>query len=387
MTGTSAIIPSAGRGERFGRGFNKVLAEVAGKPIIARTIGVFQASSLIDEVILVCGKGETGACEDIVRRFGFDKVAAVIEGGEHRQDSVRNGLLRIRPEAEIIVIHDGARPLVTEHIIAESVSAARLYGAAITAHPITDTVKSSDADEFVMTTLDRNELYTVQTPQTFRREVILDAHEKAKADGVYATDDAALVERIGGKVKLTAGSPDNIKVTTPRDLEIVAAKLSGSAGEVRFGFGYDIHCFGQGRKLFLGGVEFANEEGLEGHSDADVLLHAVSDALLGACAAGDIGRLFPDTDPQYKGISSMKLLSRVAEVLASGGWRATSVDVTLVAQKPRIALFVDTMRANISSAVGVEVERVSVKATTAEGLGAIGQGEGIACYAVAGILR
>ena len=388
MTGTSAIIPAAGKGRRFGRDFNKVFAEVAGKPIIAHTLSVFQTSPLIDEIILVCGKEDLASCLEIVERFGLDKVSAVVEGGERRQQSVRIGLLHTRPDAEIIVIHDGARPLVTESIIRESVSAARLYGAAIAASPVTDTVKSADAESFVTATLRREELYAVQTPQSFRRSLIVDAHEKAVTAGVDATDDAALVELIGGRVKITPGSPENIKVTQPQDIEYVNSKLSREAAPVaRCGFGYDIHRFGDGRKLVLGGVEFPGVEGLDGHSDADVLLHAVCDALLGAAAAGDIGRLFPDTDSQYKGICSMTLLSRVGQALAEGGWKVVNIDVTLVAQKPKIAPFVEDIRVNISSALDIHRDQVSIKATTAEGLGSIGRVEGIACYSVANVVK
>ncbi|MDO8683025.1 MAG: 2-C-methyl-D-erythritol 4-phosphate cytidylyltransferase [Armatimonadota bacterium] len=387
MTGTSAVIPAAGKGKRLGKGFNKAFAEVAGKPLVAHTLSVFQASDVIDDIILVCGSEDVAACESLISRFGFDKVTAVVEGGEHRQESVYNGLLRVKPEAEIIVIHDGARPFVTEKIITESVSAARLYGAAIAAVPIIDTIKSADDERFVGATIPREQLYAIQTPQTFRGEIILSAHEKALAEGFQATDDAALVERLGGKVKIVPGSADNIKITEPRDLDFAGAKLGGGAPIIRCGFGYDIHRFGPNRRLVLGGVEFPNEEGLEGHSDADVLLHAVCDALLGAASAGDIGRIFPDTDPQYKGISSMRLLSHVGAILAAEDWKIINLDVTLVAQKPRIAAFVEEMRKNISSALQLRKGQISIKATTAEGLGSIGRAEGIACYAVASIVQ
>jgi len=387
LTGTSAIIPAAGQGRRFGRTHNKVFAEAAGKPIIAHTLGVFQASAVIDDVILVCRREDLAECGRIVQSFGLTKVSGVVEGGPNRQESVWNGLLRIRPEAEIVVIHDGARPLVTEQVITESVSAARLYGAAVVAEPVTDTIKSADADCFVSATLEREQLFAIQTPQSFRRELIVRAHEKARAERLVVTDDAALVERVGAPVRIVAGSRDNIKVTEPEDLEYVRARLEGARPQaVRCGFGCDIHRFGKNRRLVLGGVEFPGEEGLEGHSDADALLHAVCDALLGAAGAGDIGLLFPDSDPQYKGISSMTLLSRVAGILAEGGWKPLNVDVTLVAQKPRIAGFAEEMRCNISSVLHLSPNQVNIKATTAEGLGSIGRGKGIACYAVANVV-
>lgn len=390
MTGTFAIIPAAGRGRRFGRGFNKVLAEASGKPIIAHTLAAFQASALIDGVILVCGAEDTPACRQIVDRFGLSKVTAVIEGGSHRQESVWNGLRRLPDETSIVVIHDGARPLVNERIIAESVSAASSYGAAVAAVPVTDTIKIADPEGVVVSTPDRDQLFAIQTPQAFRRELIVEAHRRAISDGFYGTDDAALVERLGTSVRLFTGSPQNIKVTEPHDLEVVSTMMGDSNPRiplVRVGFGYDIHRFGPGRRLVLGGVEFPGEEGLEGHSDADVLLHAVCDALLGAASAGDIGRIFPDNDSQYKGISSMKLLSRVASLLAEGDWKVVNVDVTLVAQKPRIAPYAEQIRQNISSALAIAEYQVSVKATTAEGLGAIGRVEGISCYSVASVVK
>lgn len=388
MTATSAIIPASGRGRRLGNRHDKAFVPVAGHPLIARTLAVFQECPAIDEIVLVVRRGRIRAAEALILERGFTKVKAVAPGGEARQDSVRNGLAKLSPDCEIVAIHDGARPLVTPEIITSSIEAARAEGAAIAAVPVVDTIKSSLDGRFVSSTLDRAGLYAVQTPQAFARDIIESAYERAYADHYFGTDDAALVERLGLPVRIVEGSYENIKVTTPMDVAVAEAILSrsevgGRRSAIRVGHGYDSHRFGRGRKLFLGGVEFPGEEGLLGHSDADVILHAVADAVLGAVGAGDIGRLFPDTDPAYKDIRSTVLLAKVRETAAKLGWLVGNIDVTLIAERPRIGEHAAEMQANIAEALGVGPEQVSVKATTAEGLGPIGEGLGIECHAVA----
>lgn len=383
MTRTSALIPAAGRGERFGRPTNKVFCTVAGKPILAHTLSVFEACGAVDEIVVVVGEHELGVAGEIAGRFGVRKVSAIVRGGAQRQDSVSRGLERV--SGEIVAIHDAARPMVTCEIIERSIEGARRVGACITAVPVIDTIKSASPEGVVCGTIDRSSLYSVQTPQTFRTDLIRSAYKQACADGVYATDDAALVERVGGKVSIVAGSYDNIKITTPSDTELASMRLGG--GETRTGIGYDVHALVEGRKLFLGGVEIEFEKGLQGHSDADVMLHAIADACLGAAALGDIGRHFPDTDPQYRGISSLKLLARVGEIIEGEGWRVVNLDVVLVCQRPKIAPHVALMAERISGCLGVEPGRVSVKGTTTEGLGFAGRGEGIGCYAVATLFQ
>lgn len=378
----SALVPAAGRGERFGKPVNKVLWEVAGKPVLAHTLAVFESCEAVGEVIVVTAESDVEAVERIAGRFGFSKVKAVVPGGAQRQDSVSRGLDRVT--GDIVAIHDAARPLVTCEIIERSIAEAARSGACIAAVPVIDTIKSA-RDGVVDATVDRSNLHAVQTPQTFRTDLIRAAYERAYADGVYATDDAALVERVGTKVSIVPGSYDNIKMTTPEDLDLISMKLGG--GETRTGFGYDVHQLVEGRRLFLGGVEIEHEKGLLGHSDADVALHAISDALLGAASMGDIGRHFPDSDPQYKGISSLKLLARVGELLSSEGWRVVNIDVTVVCQRPKIAPNVPVMVERISSSLGIDPCRVSIKGTTTEGLGFAGRGEGIGCYATASITR
>ena len=383
MREACALIPAAGRGERLGRGANKVFATVAGKPILAHTLSVFESCDDVGEIVLVVAEREVETARDLAGRFGFSKVREVVTGGPHRQDSVRRGLEEVT--SNVVAIHDGARPMVTCSMISASIEKAREAGACIVAVPVVDTIKSADADETVTGTLDRTDLVSVQTPQTFRTDLIRFAYERAYADGVYATDDAALVERLQEKVFIVAGSPDNIKITTPADLELASMKLGG--GETRTGVGLDVHALVEGRKLVLGGVEIEFETGLAGHSDADVVLHAIADACLGAAALGDIGRHFPDTDPAYDGISSLKILSRVAEMLSSEGWQVANVDVVVACERPKIAPFVSKMVGNIAECLDTDPTRVSVKGTTTEGLGFAGCGEGIACFAVATVMR
>ncbi|MBI2843082.1 MAG: 2-C-methyl-D-erythritol 4-phosphate cytidylyltransferase [Armatimonadetes bacterium] len=384
MSGTSAVIPAAGKGRRFGEQRNKVFASAGGKPVIAHTLIAFQVCPLVEEIVLVVAEHEIDTARQIASEYEIGKLSAVVAGGDHRQDSVARGLQAVSASSEIVAIHDGARPLLTRETIESSIAAAREHGAAVAAVPVIDTIKSATQDNFVASTLDRSSLWSIQTPQTFEKGLILRAYEEAASDGSYATDDAALVERIGHPVKLIMGSYDNIKVTTPLDLEFVEARLGGVAAmKTRTGFGYDIHRFAEGRRLFLGGVEFSGEVGLEGHSDADVILHAIADALLGAASLGDIGRRFPNTDPRYRNASSIVLLEKTAEILSQSGWEAVNVDATLVAERPRIADHVVEMQERTARALGIEPDIVSIKATTAEKLGDVGAGKGAECYAVA----
>ncbi len=360
-----------------------MFAPVAGKPILAHTLSVFELCSAIDEIVLVVGKHEIEAAGDLVGRFNCGKVKSIVAGGSQRQDSVYNGLAAVT--GDIVAIHDAARPMVTCEIIERCVAAAREFEACIAAVPVIDTIKVADAQGAVAGTIDRSNLWSVQTPQAFSTQLVRAAYERAYADAFYATDDAALVERLGHKVSIVEGSYDNIKITTPADMSLASLKLTGN--EMRTGMGMDVHAFAESRKMVLGGVEIDHPTGLAGHSDADVVLHAIADACLGAAALGDIGRHFPDTDPQYKGISSLKLLGHVAELIAAEGWRLVNVDATVVCERPKIAPHAAEMAQQIADCFGVEAGRISVKGTTTEKLGFTGRGEGIACYAVASIAR
>jgi 2-C-methyl-D-erythritol 4-phosphate cytidylyltransferase / 2-C-methyl-D-erythritol 2,4-cyclodiphosphate synthase len=388
LTATSAIIPASGVGRRLSTGSGKSFVTIAGQPLLTHTLRVFQDCEAIDEIVLVVQAEKVSDAKALVRAMGFSKVRSVTPGGEERQDSVRNGLARISPECDIVAIHDGARPLVTPEIITASIEAARSDGAAIAAVPIIDTIKTSPDGRFVSGTLDRQSLYAVQTPQTFAREIIEKAYKKAVADGYFGTDDASLVERLGIPVRIVPGAYQNIKITTPIDIAIAEALLLRSEirnpkSEIRVGHGYDIHRLAPGRKLYLAGIEFPGEDGLLGHSDADVLIHAVIDAILGAAGLGDIGRHFPDNDPAYKDMRSTILLQRVAALIEESAFRVNNLDITVVAERPKIAKHVPAMQANIARILGIAPEQVSIKGKTSEGLGPIGEGLGIECHAVA----
>ncbi len=385
MTKASALIAAAGAGERLGKGINKAFVEVAGKPILAHTLSVFESCGAVEEIIIITGKSDVEAAGELVGRFSFSKVSCIVAGGAQRQDSVRNGLENAAQK--IVAIHDAARPMVSVEIIEKSIEAAGRMGACIAAVPVIDTIKSAE-DGNVVATVDRASLYSVQTPQTFRAELIRRAYEQAYKDGYYATDDAALVERLGEKVAVVQGSYENIKVTTPSDLEVAAVRLGGGEGtgnNLRVGTGFDVHAFAEDRRLVLGGVEIDYDKGLAGHSDADVVLHAIADALLGAVALGDIGRHFPDSDPAYKGISSLKLLAEVNEIISRAGWGVVNVDATVICEHPKISPHVTEMCRLIAGALKTTPDRISIKGTTTERLGFTGRSEGIACQAVVAV--
>lgn len=363
---TGVIIAAAGAGRRMGGDIPKQFLKTGGVPVIVKTADVFAACPFIDDIIVVAAEGFLDITKNMLDENEIS--AEVIEGGDSRQGSVFNAVEYIkknRPEWDIVLIHDAARPFVTRDIIEKCVEGVKRAGAAVAVVPVKDTIREKDR------TLERSGLYAVQTPQGFERELIISAHEKAREDGYVGTDDISLVERIGGKVVMTDGSYSNIKITTPDDLP----------PEIRSGTGYDVHRLTEGRDLVLGGVKIPYAKGLLGHSDADVLLHAVMDALLGAAALGDIGRHFPDSDEKYRGISSMKLLKETGKLISKEGYTVGNIDVTLIAQEPKVSAYIEKMRENIAACLGIDTALVNVKATTTEGLGYTGRGEGMAAQA------
>jgi 2-C-methyl-D-erythritol 4-phosphate cytidylyltransferase/2-C-methyl-D-erythritol 2,4-cyclodiphosphate synthase len=315
------------------------------------------------------------------------KTEKVLAGGATRQESVWAGLRELSAGMECVLIHDAARPFVSPRLIEACAAAARTYGAAAAAVPVTDTLKVAVGD-LVRGQVDRRDLWAAQTPQAFRVEVIIRAYQQAQRQGTIATDDAALVEASGHPVRLVMGSARNIKITYPEDLELARAlvRAQASGGQTRCGVGYDVHRLVEGRRLVLGGVEFPGPKGLEGHSDADVLTHAICDALLGAAALGDIGQHFPDTDPRWAGADSVALLRQAAAMAAAAGFQVVNVDAVVVAEEPRIAGHVALMRERLGAALGVASEMVSVKGKTGQGLGFIGAREGIASHAICTIV-
>jgi len=364
----TAVIVAAGRGTRMGAGMPKQFLKIGGRTILETAILPFEQNACIDDILVMTNRDFVPLCEELCRNF--PKVRGVLSGGKERQDTVYEAVRRI-PDGELVLIHDGVRPYVTDAVIEGILSGAKLTGAAVPAVASKDTVRQLSA-EGGSRTLDRKTLFQVQTPQGFASELVKEAYEAAYRDGFLGTDDASLVERLGRKILLTEGDYANIKITTREDLPM----------EIRVGTGYDVHRLTEGRKLILGGVDIPYEKGLDGHSDADVLVHALMDALLGAAGLGDIGRHFPDTDPQYKGISSLKLLEIVNERLKEAGYELGNADVTVIAQRPKLAGYISQMEENLAKTLGADPKQINVKATTTEKLGFTGRGEGIAAEAV-----
>lgn len=358
--------------------------------MLAHTLRALEACPEIDAVVIACQPAERETIADLVATAGARRVVDIVTGGETRQDSVYRGVLAAPGEPELIVVHDGARPLVAPEQVSACIAAAARVGGALLALPVTDTLKEvAPRTGRVRQTLDRSTVWAAQTPQVFRRDWLLEGHARAAAEKYQATDDADLVARLGHPVEVVPGSPDNLKITNADDFtraERILREREGKrypGGGVRVGYGHDAHRLVPGRPLVLGGVVVPYERGLAGHSDADVLLHALTDAILGAIAGGDIGQLFPPTDPAYKDADSRVFLRRAGECVRERAMRLVSVDATLVAQAPKIAPHVPAMRAAIAACLDIALEQVSVKATTTEGMGFTGSGEGMEAHAVA----
>jgi 2-C-methyl-D-erythritol 4-phosphate cytidylyltransferase / 2-C-methyl-D-erythritol 2,4-cyclodiphosphate synthase len=367
-----AAILAAGKGERFGG--EKTTATLGGKPVWKWSYDVFSTHPDIDLIVIVTAKQRL----EIMRREAPDAV--VVEGGDTRQSSSRAALDAIAQSHEatdVLLIHDAARPFVTHRIISDVIEGIRANGAAAAAIPVTDTIKS--VSEEGVRTLRRDELVSMQTPQGATIALLEAAHASAFS---VSTDEMALLEAIGVHPFIVAGDSRNFKITNPDDLGRAKA-IIGS--ETRTGIGYDVHPFSSDpeRTLWLGGVPFPDHPALEGHSDADALLHALTDAILGALGLGDIGQHFPNTDPEWKGKSSLHFLTHAAKLVATEGWRIVNVDMTCVAESPKIMKRAMEIRETISQALSVSIGRVSLKATTNERLGFIGRGEGIAAMAIA----
>lgn len=384
----SAIIAAAGQGSRMKTSVNKQYILLGDKPVLAHTLEVFNCCSFIDEIIVVVRKEEQEYCiKNIIKNYKFYKVSQVIAGGAKRQDSVYKGLKSVNARCDIIMVHDGARPFVKSEHIKNSIIHVIQHKAVGLGVPVKDTVKIVDDKKYIIDTPERSKLWAIQTPQTFLYPILLEAHEKAKREDFKGTDDAVLVERLGHKVLLFMGSYDNIKITTQEDIYIGEGIIKGRGGRgMRVGLGYDVHKLIEGRKLIIGGVEIPYTKGLLGHSDADVLLHAIKDALLGAAGLGDIGKHFPDTDEKWEGISSIKLLIEVGDMLGHKGYSICNIDATIVAQAPKMAPYIEQMKKNISNALAISIDCINIKATTTEGLGFTGIGEGIAAQAITCIL-
>lgn len=359
---------------------------LGGRTILQRSVDAFIRCSAIDSIVVALPRELADAPADYLR--AAVKPLWTVEGGERRQDSVQRAFTRVPSETAIVVIHDAARPLVSDRLIRRTVEAAAASGAAIAAIRASDTVKRRSVDGRIIETLPRDEIYLAQTPQAFRVDVL----RAALAVQGDATDEAALAERAGHPVMLVEGDSRNVKITNPEDLELaerLIAVTPGGASDagMRVGNGYDLHRLVAGRPLVLGGVTIPFEMGLLGHSDADVICHAVTDAILGAAGAGDIGRHFPDTDPAWQGANSLELLRRAAATVSEAGFAVVNVDVVVIAQRPKLAPHGGAICASLASALACRASQVSVKGKTNEGVDSTGAGESIAAHAVALLTR
>jgi 2-C-methyl-D-erythritol 4-phosphate cytidylyltransferase/2-C-methyl-D-erythritol 2,4-cyclodiphosphate synthase len=365
-----ALVLAAGSSTRYGR--NKLLDKTGGENVWVKSCRAFLDHPQVDAVGLVASADLLSAAQAV----GLPLLFAV-QGGASRQESSLRGLEALPSDADIVLIHDAARPFVSAAVISRVIEGVQTHGAAFPALPVTNTIKVVAGDR--VETLDRSTLVSVQTPQGASRDLFLKGHSAAQGE---ATDDMALLERIGVSPLPVEGDPRNIKLTYKDD-------LMTSFPEIRTGFGYDIHAFSTdpNRPLWLGGVEFDSRPGLEGHSDADALIHAVVDALLGAAALGDIGQLFPNTDPRWKNAPSRIFLEEAGRRIAAESWTVSNIDCSVVAERPKVMRQAGAIRAALAEPLGIDPGRISVKATTNEGLGALGRAEGIAATAVATLVR
>ncbi|MGF7176134.1 bifunctional 2-C-methyl-D-erythritol 4-phosphate cytidylyltransferase/2-C-methyl-D-erythritol 2,4-cyclodiphosphate synthase [Azospirillum doebereinerae] len=381
MTTCIALIVAGGTGQRFGAERPKQYLDLAGKPILRRTVEAFLRHPLVTGVQVVIDPAWRDLYDAAVA--GLD-LPEPVTGGATRQDSVRNGLeaLAARGGCGRVLIHDAARPLIDAATIAAVVAALDGTPGAIAAVPVADTLKRG-RDGTVAATVDRESLWRAQTPQGFRFPEILAAHRSAA--GLALTDDAAVAERAGLAVALVPANEENFKVTTPDDLTRATRAVLSTLGDVRTGTGFDVHRFTEGDFVTLCGLRVPHSHGLEGHSDADVGLHALTDAILGALAAGDIGSHFPPSDPQWRGADSATFLRHAAGLVAERGGVIAHTDVTIICERPKVGPHREAMAARIAEILGIAPDRVSVKATTTERLGFTGRGEGIAAQAVATI--
>ena len=381
---TAAILVAAGRGLRAGAGGPKQYRTVGGQTVIFRAMEAFCRHPDVFAVQPVVNPDDAAIFTEAVAGLRHQPPTS---GGATRQASVRAGLEALAAEQpDIVLIHDAARPFVTPAVISRAIEAAQRTGAAVPAIAVTDTIKQVSDGGDVEATPDRAKLRIAQTPQAFRFDVILDAHRRAARDGRGDfTDDAALAEWAGLTVATFEGDPANMKLTTPEDFVREEARLAAELGDIRTGTGYDVHAFGDGDHLMICGVRVPHTRGFLAHSDGDVGLHALVDAILGALADGDIGSHFPPSDMKWRGAASDKFLAYAIERVTARGGRIANLEVTLICERPKIGPLRDAMRTRIADITGVSVSRVAVKATTSERLGFTGREEGIAATASATI--
>ncbi len=385
-----ALIVAAGRGSRAGEGTPKQYRLLNGRTILELTLDCFLNHPRVDQVIVVIHPDDEPFYYQAVGSVGESRLLhPVAYGGETRQDSVRNGLEALSSLApDLVLIHDAARPFVSEILIDRAIDAAKSWHAAVPGIPVTDTIKILDDRGIVAATPDRASLRAIQTPQAFRFAELIEGHRKAAAAGLHAfTDDGALAEWAGLPVHVFPGEPSNTKLTYPSDFAEAEQHLKGSRMTyvTRVGTGFDVHAFGEGDHIWLGGIKVHHDRGVIAHSDGDVILHALTDAILGALADGDIGTHFPPSDPQWRGASSDRFLAHAVGLVRERGGLLDHLDTTLLCEKPRLGLHREAMRQRIAEICNLRLDQVSLKATTTEKLGFTGRSEGIAAQAAATI--
>lgn len=381
----TAIIAAGGTGRRLGASVPKQMLEIGGRTMLERSVTAFASHPRINEVIVALPADVAAQPPAWLRA---QPTVRVVAGGARRQDSVAAAFDRVAPGTAIVLVHDAARPFVSSGLIDRCIDAAAEFGGAIAALPVRDTVKRVGAEgdaPVIEATLPRESIYLAQTPQAFKRDVLGEAVALGRS-GVEATDEAALVERAGHPVRVVHGETENVKITSAADLEAAIGRTAAPpAAGARVGIGYDLHRLVEGRPLVLGGVGIPSEKGALGHSDADPVCHAVTDAILGAACLGDIGTHFPDTDAQWEGASSLELLRQAAALVRGAGLEVAHVDIVVVLERPKIAAHKDGIRRGVAGALGIPVESVSVKGKTNEGVDAVGRGEAIAAHAIASL--
>lgn len=375
----TALIAAGGSGNRMNSDIPKQFMLIEATPIIAKTLLAFQNDKLTDNIVIVSRPDDIEKIQEIIKTYKIEKVTDIVSGGKTRQLSIINGLNKVT--SDIVLIHDAARPFVSQAQIDEVIKSVDKNKAAALGIPISDTLKLSNNGKIVKT-IDRNGMYAIQTPQGFDTKLIKAAHENATKNNISVTDDCSVAEAMGIDVFIVNGSARNIKITNPDDIIIANAINRSEDKKMQIGMGYDVHKLCKDRDLILGGVKIDYELGLLGHSDADVLLHAIMDAMLGATALGDIGKHFPDTDEKYKDADSRKLLHHTKSLLNEIGASVNNIDATIIAQAPKLLPYIDAMRKNIADDLNLPLDKVSVKATTTEKLGFCGRGEGIAAEAI-----
>ncbi|MGH9161385.1 MAG: 2-C-methyl-D-erythritol 4-phosphate cytidylyltransferase, partial [Vicinamibacteraceae bacterium] len=380
----SVIIAAAGRGERFGGPVATQWLSLADTTLVEHSVRAFARVARVHEILVVVPDVEAPEARALAAR-SCAKPLRLVAGGARRQDSVANGFHASAPDADILLVHDAARPFLTEEMIEQTIDAAAESGAAVVALAVHDTVKQASVEDgtpFIQRTLPRETIFLAQTPQGFRRHVLADAVDLGMR-GAAATDEAGLAEQAGHRVRLVAGEARNVKITTPQDLAGGRGTMTSGRPRLRIGAGYDLHRLGSGRPLMLGGVRIPFDRGPIAHSDGDAVCHAITDALLGAANLGDIGSLFPDTDPRWSGASSVMMLEAATRLVRDAGWDLLNIDVIVIAEQPKIGPHAAAMRGVLAEALGISAADISIKGKTNEQVDATGRGEAIAAQAVA----